>query len=64
MQTLDGGTLDPYYDDMLNWYHHNIPIPPTVWLFGSGLMGIFGVKKANLKKIFSFRNGGEINSQF
>jgi len=60
MQTLDGGTLDPYYYDILNWYHHNlanIPIPPTVWLFGSGLIGIFGVKNSSVRLDFCVLNG-------
>ncbi|MCF6251693.1 MAG: hypothetical protein L3J75_10575 [Methylococcaceae bacterium] len=52
MHTLNGPTLDYYYDDMLNWYHANlttVPVPASIWLFCSGLIGLFGMKKRELK---------------
>ena len=62
METLDGGTLDPYYDDMLSWYNDNnvhAPVPPAVWLLGSGLIGLLGIKKAN--RITLLRPKGKIS---
>ena len=54
MQTLNGPTLDPYYADLFGWYDKfkpvpdvnppgvvSISLPATVWLFCSGLLGIF-----------------------
>lgn len=49
METLNGDTLDPYYDEMLTWYKNlaPVPVPAAIWLFGCGLIGLFGIKKAN-----------------
>lgn len=52
MHTLDGGTLDYYYDDMLNWYQAAapVPVPAAAWLFISGLIGLFGIRSYSLTK--------------
>ncbi len=53
MDTLNGSTLNPYYNEMLNWYDNlaPIPIPAASWLFGSGLFGLLGIKKAKKRPV-------------
>ena len=48
METLNGDTLDPYYDNILGWYQKKItpvPVPASIWLFSSGFVGFLGMRK-------------------
>ncbi len=47
MHTLNGNTLDYYYDDMLNWHTEVMPVPEPaiVWLIVPGLIGLVGVAR-------------------
>ncbi len=57
MQTLNGQTLDSYYTVMLGWFDKFKPVPDVappgaapisvpaaIWLFCTGLLGLFGLK--------------------
>ena len=41
------GSLPDYADDQLNIPFAPVPIPGAVWLLGSGLLGLFGIKRRN-----------------
>ena len=51
MHALSGDTLDYYYHDMLSWHQSLTPVslPATAWLFCSGLIGLFGIRRNKLK---------------
>ncbi len=54
MHTLDGEMLNLYYDDILSWYEQNltaVPVPASIWLFCSGLIGFLGMRKKNTSSL-------------
>jgi len=46
-QMCDGGTTDQAWkrDQPGVWTMTAVPIPPALWLFGSGLLGLIGIAR-------------------